>query len=89
MGLSNLYQEPILPDALQTKADGQIKEELERATGPYDSHPAPREQIRYLRQFSDVTYMNRDDTPALDLLLDPKALQIEMTRKLSASTSGG
>lgn len=89
LGLSNIYQEPTLPDALQTKADGQIKEELERATGPYDSHPAPRERIRYLRQFSDMAHMIRNDTPALDLLLDPKALQIEMTRKLSARTSGG
>jgi Zn-dependent protease with chaperone function len=76
--LANLYRSVGFPAALQGKLEDLVEERMNRGTSPYDSHPAPKERIRMVRQLPATDPEPVNQEPVWDLFQNPEELQEEM-----------
>ena len=86
--LYNLYTLPTADAGpARENLDKALNEAFSRRISPYDSHPPLQERIRLLQPFAGRYEVEGSLEPAWNLLLNPEAIQIEMTTVIQANVS--
>ena len=80
-GLDNVYQSPAANEAnIGASLEAKLKQVMTRPTSAYDSHPALQDRLRLVTQAGAPMLVEEDTRPAWELISDPEALQLEMTK---------
>ena len=80
-GLHNVYQSPAANEAnIGASLEARLNQVRARPTSAYDSHPAIDDRLRLVKQLGAPLVVADDMRPAWELINNPEALQVEMTK---------
>jgi Zn-dependent protease with chaperone function len=84
-GLNNLYVLPPVQGPMLKKVEGNIRQQMNRPTSSYDSHPALQDRIRLVQQLDVDSEVEDNREPVWGLLPNAEALQKEMTAHVQSN----
>src|SRR6185295_4068134 len=89
VGVSNFYSHHPETPAPEQEIETKIRESLERAPSPYDSHPSPAQRFVWVRALAatGVAIAPDDDAEAWSLVSDRSRIEILMSRQISENLS--